>query len=418
MLDLDDMMYEDIAKLNPPHEDVMYEDIAKLNPFYEEYKAFWDDPRDISDTSSYMPRLSSSSSLPSNTSDSESPSAPIDMAVSPLFRPGALALPDSSFPESSKFTFYSGCQGRPTYDKHHGLERSHIVIVDEDEDEIMKRLLSPIRDELGVPIDPVDHALGYVRSSHKQLFGSNGLLGRTAELEAPLRRTSTYKGLVGLGKKVKQHVGEIATDMVNSHPFIFHGSCQAEVLPKLTVAISLDPTAQASLYGKIESTICNIANSFLVEQYNAGRISRKSIKKVNKFWGSRNRAAVVEFQFDQLTQCQLISENIETMKFNKQGPIYKITKQSYLRNWEVAAKEMSIRTFCYPDSVIRKHMFDIQRVLVMLGIPQDNLDGFEELQEQTLRFMKKRRANSHLSEGGQSVSSGQSDSPRTSCSSH
>lgn len=53
------------------------------------------------------------------------------------------------------------------------------------------------------------------------------------------------------------------------------------------------------------------------------------------------------------------------------------------------AKEMSIRTFCYPDSVIRKHMHDTHKILEMLGGPLVTFLAFQELQMGALAAMKK-----------------------------
>lgn len=203
----------------------------------------------------------------------------------------------------------------------------------------------------------------------------------------------------------------------------FNASRESKVLPKSTVAISLDPTTQAKLYSEIEVMICVSANQFLVQQHDEGRISKESIKKVNNFWGSKNRPKVVEFQFDQATQRQLILSNIRTMNFNGESSTNPVTLHSNLQNWKAVVKEMSVRTFCSPDSVIRKHMHDIQKLLDMLGAPVATFLAFEELQMRTLLLMKEQRTKKYLTERGLSVSSGPgssgpSTSPRTSYSSH
>ena len=184
-----------------------YEDIAKLNPFYDEYRTFWDDPRDASDLSLCTDGLSSSSSLPSLISGSDFPSSSIDIATSPPFRTHIHA----PLPRSPKVTFHSGGQCKPIYDEHHELESSQVAIVDEDD--YPKRPLSPVRECLDDSelVDSVDHTLGSVRSSHKQLFGNKGWLGCTADLEAPLPKLPKYKSLIGLGKKFKQHVEGIVS---------------------------------------------------------------------------------------------------------------------------------------------------------------------------------------------------------------
>ena len=74
------------------------------------------------------------------------------------------------------------------------------------------------------------------------------------------------------------------------------------------------------------------------------------------------------------------------------------------------AKEMSVRTFCAPDSQVRKHMHDAHKILEMLGAPLVTFLAFQELQLKTLakfneaakQMEEKRRKNS---EEGQSCAS-------------
>lgn len=183
-----------------------------MNPFYEEYRKFWDYPRDVSDHSLCPGALCHSTSLPSFTSCSDI-SAPDDMAVSPLFCPKS--LPRSPFPkspQSPKPRIHSGGQYRPTFDESHDLESSHVAIVDVEE--CMDRPLSPVREctedlDPGQALDPVNYTLGNMRSSHKQLFGTNGWLGCTAELPPPTK--PKYKKVIGFGKKLKQHMEDIVS---------------------------------------------------------------------------------------------------------------------------------------------------------------------------------------------------------------
>ncbi|KAL3473389.1 hypothetical protein BJX99DRAFT_261453 [Aspergillus californicus] len=381
-----------------------YEDIAKLNPFYKEYHAFWDDPQGASDSSLCSDGLSSSSSLPSFAYGSEPCSSPCDMATSPSFH--APAHLDTLLAQSPNLALYNSGQCKPTYDECHDLESSQIAIVDYDGS--IKRSLSPVREcndfERALPLDLIDHALAQGRSSHKQLFGQNGWLGCTAELEAPSSTKAKYRSLVGLGKKFKQHVEEIAGDVVkaSSAPF---APRQPKVLPRSTIATSMDRTAQAKLYSEMEVMICISANRFLLEQYNDGRISKDSIRKVNNFWDSKNRPEVAEFQFDQATQRQLILSNIRSLHFNGESSTNPVLLNSNLHNWKAVVKEMSVRTFCAPDSAIRKHIHDIQKLLEMLDAPIATFLAFEELQMQTLRLMKEQRARSYLAEGGRTISS-------------
>ena len=48
------------------------------------------------------------------------------------------------------------------------------------------------------------------------------------------------------------------------------------------------------------------------------------------------------------------------------------------------AKEMGVRTFCAPDSQVRKHLHDAHKILEMLGAPLVTFLALQELQLKTL----------------------------------
>lgn len=159
-------------------------------------------------------------------------------------------------------------------------------------------------------------------------------------------------------------------------------------MPQSTFPVSLDPPTQAKLYSEIELMICITANTFLLNQHKEGRISVESVSKTTNFWASKNRAQVVQFQFDQGTQRDLILQNLRTFRFEGECATNMVTLHSTLYNWKHVAKEMSVRTFCTPDSVIRKHMHDTHKILEMLGAPLLTFLAFQELQVNTLALMK------------------------------
>lgn len=167
------------------------------------------------------------------------------------------------------------------------------------------------------------------------------------------------------------------------------GSFPGKKHSKSTFPISLDPPTQAKLYSEMELMLCVTANKFLLEQYQARRMSVESVTKVTNFWTSKNRPQVVQFQFDQATQRDLVLYNIRTFKFHGECAVDPVILNSTLHNWKAVSKEMSIRTFCYPDSVIRKHMHDVHKILEMLGAPFVTFLAFQELQVNALSVMKR-----------------------------
>ncbi|PGH05107.1 hypothetical protein AJ80_08406 [Polytolypa hystricis UAMH7299] len=222
------------------------------------------------------------------------------------------------------------------------------------------------------------------RSPHKKLFGENGWLGRNTSMnDQPVEK---YKkpGFKMFGEKIKQRVEDITGDVMKNYPKPFH----PKIAPQSTFPISLDPPTQARLYAEMELMICVSANQFLLEQHKQGRMSVESVSKVTSFWTSKNRPQVLQFQFDQATQRDLILYNLRTFKFHGECATNLVALNAILYNWKIVAKEMSVRTFCTPDSVVRKHMHDTHKILEMLGAPLVTFLAFQELQVNALASMK------------------------------
>lgn len=170
----------------------------------------------------------------------------------------------------------------------------------------------------------------------------------------------------------------------NSNPF------QSRLAPAISsVPISLDPPAQAKLYSELELMLCVSANQFLINQHKARRISVESFSKTLNDWTAKSRANVPQFQFDQVTQCELITANRRTARFHGECARSAIELSSSLRAWACLADEMSVRTFCATDSAVRKHLHDALKILEMLGAPSMTFLAFQELQVNSLALMKR-----------------------------
>ncbi|KAE8385592.1 hypothetical protein BDV23DRAFT_176147 [Aspergillus alliaceus] len=336
-----------------PDRRLPYEDVAKLNAFYEEYKAFWDASSEaiISAPSSYA----STESSRSISSISE-----IGQSLCAL----ELSSPAPVISSQAAILEYEGPYKQPlspmeSYTNHCQRELSNL--------------------------DHMNNPLCQVRSSHKKLFGENGWLGGTEGLRNLSSEKHKSKGLKDLRKKI---IEGFAEGMARASLTISHKSRDMQGhLPQSSVPISLSPPVQAVLYSELEVMICVSANAFLVQQYKEGRLSGESIKKIKDFWGSKNRPQVVEFQFDQATQRRLISENKKSLRFHAESSTNPVLLSSNLHNWKAIVKEMSVRTFCAPDSVIRKHLHDVYKLLDMLGAPVATLVVFQKLHMRTLSLM-------------------------------
>ncbi|GAQ06230.1 hypothetical protein ALT_3551 [Aspergillus lentulus] len=413
---MSDETYEVPIMLSPDIH-LSYEDIAKLNPFYEKYREFWNTSPDTTATTlSSLDTSSRSPSLQSVNASTVAPPSPLDISSSPSLH---CAEPCAGLNLSAMLDLplHKGNQRKPSvrvYDEGIPASQQATFVLEG----FSNHSLSPVSEATEIcDFHAIDRqhfgdSTQQVRSSHKKLFGTNGWLGHADDLNTASLKRQKSKIFRDLGKKIKHHVGEIADDMAKAYPKAFTGAPRRpRIVPESAVPISLDPPTQARLYSEMEVMICVTANTFLVRQYEAGRISEESIKKVINFWGSKNRPQVVEFQFDQATQRRLILSNIRTLRFDGESSTNPILLHSNLHNWKAVVKEMSVRTFCAPDSAIRKHMHDIHKLLDMLGAHDATLLAFEELQMSTLALMRQRRQMNYHLERSNSTFSGSSSGP-------
>ena len=134
--------------------------------------------------------------------------------------------------------------------------------------------------------------------------------------------------------------------------------------------------------------ICATANQYLNIQQREGRMTVESITKITQWWASKNRPQVIEFMFDQATQHDLVLYNLKTFRFYGPNAEDLVSMNTMMQSWKALAREMSVRTFCTPDSVMRKQMHDCYKILEMLGAPLVTFLAFQELQVKALKIMR------------------------------
>ena len=186
---------------------------------------------------------------------------------------------------------------------------------------------------------------------------------------------------------------------LNYIPSITTDTLQTEEMPKIDMSmltlspqktkspaktrfyVSLTPPQQAKLYSEMELMICATANQYLQIQQREGRMSLESLSKVLQAWSSKNRPQVIEFLFDQATQRDLVLYNLKTFRFYGPHADNIISMNSMMAAWKALAREMSVRTFCSPDAVVKKNLMDAFKVLEMLGAPLVTIMAFKEIKE-------------------------------------
>ncbi|GLA95204.1 hypothetical protein AtubIFM57143_002206 [Aspergillus tubingensis] len=375
-------------------ENLSYEEIARINPFYDKIMDMWNKSAQAATemilSSEGSPSLSSPSSQSTHSGNEKSC---VHREASASLLRECQCYADHHVPKQPCTLLQNGREHKPLYQTQDGLRTGQTALIENGDSyrNVLPRSVHPVEHYPHDQVDAscVEPALMPTKTTHKKLFGENGWLGCTADMKDLSRDTHKFRGLRGLGRKVIKQVEELAEDVARAHPNpIIHATLRPRLVPESTIPISLDPPTQAKLYSEMEVMLCVSANKFLLGQYNEGRLSEESIRKVTNYWGSKNRPQVIEFQFDQATQRRLILANIRTLRFSGECSSNLVLLKSNLNNWKALSKEMGVRTFCFPDSAVRKHMHDIHKLLDMLDAPLTTYLTFEELQMSILSLMK------------------------------
>lgn len=162
--------------------------------------------------------------------------------------------------------------------------------------------------------------------------------------------------------------------------------------PKLVLlSISISAPEQARTLMELELMISHTANKFLLNEFCQSRVSVDTIKKVVDSWRNKGRPAVVEFMYDQATQRELISANQHNFRFHGSKASDPVRIASMLYTWKQATCIMSVRTFCSPDTVLLKLLFDVEQVLDFLGAPEAIMLRLQQIRTESNEAVRKAR---------------------------
>lgn len=249
------------------------------------------------------------------------------------------------------------------------------------------------------------------RSPFKQMFGEKGWLGRSTSMNELPNEKYRKTGIKHWGGKIKQRVENLVSlirkkpppsksiglrgqteDVSKVSKFIpttlYQHESPSKSPSKTKFYVSLSPPMQAKLYSEMELMICATANQYLNVQQKEGRMTVESLKKVTEWWASKNRPQVIEFMFDQATQRDLVLYNLKSFRFYGPNADNSFQMNAMMQSWKALSRDMSVRTFCTPDSVIRKHTHDCYKILEMLGAPLVTFMAFQEIQMKALKVMR------------------------------
>lgn len=248
------------------------------------------------------------------------------------------------------------------------------------------------------------------RSPFKQMFGEKGWLGRSTSMNELPNEKYRKTGIKHWGGKIKQRVENLVSLIIKDPPSnsiglrgqtedvskvskfipttLYQHESPSKSPSKTKFYVSLSPPMQAKLYSEMELMICATANQYLNVQQKEGRMTVESLKKVTEWWASKNRPQVIEFMFDQATQRDLVLYNLKSFRFYGPNADNSFQMNAMMQSWKALSRDMSVRTFCTPDSVIRKHTHDCYKILEMLGAPLVTFMAFQEIQMKALKVMR------------------------------
>lgn len=143
--------------------------------------------------------------------------------------------------------------------------------------------------------------------------------------------------------------------------------------------VSIKSSGQSKLWSELEFMLLETCNNFLKDELEHGRLSRESIIRAKRQWQARNRPQVIEFYYDQATQYEIIIGNLRTVKLYSDYAEDAVMLNSVLHQWKILIRELSVKTLCMPDSIVRRWLHDGRRVLELLGAPPISLAHLDRL---------------------------------------
>ena len=249
---------------------------------------------------------------------------------------------------------------------------------------------STLQTELTVSDDSFWNELKQPKPVSKTLFGEKGWLYRGDKEDVAANKKAKNGGIKGLASKLKEKFGETKGELMK---LVESGNRQRSKTRKIsTIPISIDVEDQRRVYSEIELMLSTLANAFLIEEKVAGRISPALVQKIQSEWFNKNRPPVLEFRYDLETQLALVRLNFQTMKLRGPSSEDSMQRAVFVNCWKGIARELSIRTYCAPDSALKKLMHDSHRLFELLGAQLPTFLKLTRLQVEILRKMSQAQA--------------------------
>ncbi|RDA89950.1 hypothetical protein CP533_0195 [Ophiocordyceps camponoti-saundersi (nom. inval.)] len=205
----------------------------------------------------------------------------------------------------------------------------------------------------------------------KTLIGRNGWLERTALVSGDNEKKKAQPKKGGILGSIRKMAQGMTTEFQNSNRRLPKSAKETHTDQ---VQISLDPREQSLLYCELEFHLTAALNDYIATELDKGHLVPGTLKQISDFWASRGRSKVVGFRYDLETQLQLICLHAHEFDFFgwRQKNLTEIG--CLLGAMKTHARQMRVRTFCQPDSVIAKQLVDTQSLFNLI-----NATGIQQL---------------------------------------
>lgn len=130
-------------------------------------------------------------------------------------------------------------------------------------------------------------------------------------------------------------------------------------------------------HSKLEYILQSAANDFLYKRYVDGTLDSKNFARVRKSWKKQGRPTVVEFRFNIATQWKLANANEKALTFPGAGRMTTAQVRSTIKGWSTLARQLSVKTFCEPDILIKMQCAEARRVLILLDASDADMAFFD-----------------------------------------
>ncbi|PHH83165.1 hypothetical protein CDD82_3330 [Ophiocordyceps australis] len=204
-----------------------------------------------------------------------------------------------------------------------------------------------------------------VKKGEKTLIGDNGWLERPDNVGNGRDKKSPQKK-TGIIESIKKIAREVTAEFnaVNRRS----QSSAKEAASSCLLSISLDAREQSLLYCELEFHLTTALNDYMAAEFDRGHLIPDNLKRISDWWTSHGRPRVIGFRFDLETQLELVSLHVNDFNFYGRRQSNPVEICGLLDAMKTNARQMRVRTFCQPDSVIAKQLVDAQSLFNLINV--------------------------------------------------